>query len=276
MGETGQQAAKAAGAADEARDSEGFVLAARVGYAASGVLHLVIGVLAVRIALGDPGQADQKGAISAIAATPGGVVLIWICFLGSVALALFLLSEAVLGARRRSGKGRTQYRLKSAGKAVAYGAIGVAFGGFALTDSSGGGGQTAESVSARLLGNPAGAVLLAAVGLGFVAVAVYFVHRGVTRSFEENLQRLPSGNAGSAVVRLGVAGYVAKGVALGVIGVLFGVAAYRHDPQAAAGIDGALRTLQQQPFGAWILGAVAFGLICYGIFMVVRAKYQRM
>jgi hypothetical protein len=276
MGETGRQAAKAAGAADEATDSEGFVLAARVGYAASGVLHLVIGVLALQMALGDPGQADQKGAISAIASTPGGVVLIWICFLGSVALALFLLSEAVFGARRQPEKDRTKYRVKSAGKAVAYGAIGVAFGGFALTDSSGGGGQTAESLSARLLANPAGAVLLAAVGLGFVAVAVYFVYRGLSRSFEENLKQLPSGKAGTAVVRLGVAGYVAKGVALGVIGVLFGVAAYQHDPQAAAGIDGALRTLQQQPFGAWILGAVALGLICYGIFMVVRAKYQRM
>lgn len=275
MGQGGRQAAKAAGAADDARNNDGFELAARVGYAASGLLHLMIGVIALQIALGGSGQASQSGAISALAGTPGGMVLIWIGFLGSVALALFLFSDAAFGARRFSEKDRAKQRLKSAGKGVAYGAIGVAFGDFALT-GAGGGGSSAESLSARLLANPAGAVLLAAVGLGFLVVAGYFVYRGVSRSFEENLKRLPPGKAGTAVVQLGVAGYVAKGVALGVIGVLLGVAAYRHDPEAAAGIDGALRTLQQQPFGAWLLGAVAVGLIAYGVYMVVRAKYQRM
>lgn len=78
------------------------------------------------------------------------------------------------------------------------------------------------------------------------------------------------------MVWLGAAGYAAEGVALGVLGVLFVVATIQHDPEEATGLDGALKSLREQPFGTWILGAVALGLICYGVFMVVRSRYQRM
>ena len=88
MGEVGRQAAKAAGAAEKATESRGFVLAARVGFVAAGLLHVMIGVIALRIASGGSGTADQSGAIQELATTPGGGVLLWICFLGCVALAL--------------------------------------------------------------------------------------------------------------------------------------------------------------------------------------------
>lgn len=156
-----------------------------------------------------------------------------------------------------------------------YGAIGAVFGTYALggsTDSS----ASTQSISARLMAHPAGTVLLVAAGLGLVLAGGYFVHRGATRSFRENLRSLPPGSAGSAVVALGVAGYIAKGIALGVLGVLFVVATVQHDPEESTGLDGTLKALQEQPFGVWILGAVAVGLVCYGAFMVVRAKYQRM
>ena len=275
MGEIGRRAGQAAAAADDATDSRGFLLAARAGFVASGLLHLMIGVIALRVATGGSGQADQSGAIAQLGTAPGGRVLLWACFLGCAALAVFFLAEALLEGRGRSGKEATRKRLKAGGQAVVYGAIGAIFGVYALGGSSDSR-ESTQSTSAQLMAHPAGVVLLVAVGLGLIVAAGYFVHKGVTKKFEENLTSLPPGRAGSAVRALGTAGYVAKGIALGVLGVLFVVATVKSEPAQAAGLDGALKSLQEQPFGVWLLGAVALGLICYGLFMVVRARYQRM
>lgn len=275
MGEVGRQATRAADAADDATDSRGFVLAARAGYVAAGLLHVMIGVIALRVATGGSGSADQSGAVAALAGSPGGTVLLWACFLGCAALAVFLFSEIFFGATQRSDRDRLKHRVKMGGQAVVYGAIGAVFGTYALGGTSDSSGST-QSLSARLMAHPAGTVLLIVVGLGLVVAGAFFVHRGVTRSFRENLKRLPPGTAGRAVMWLGRAGYAAKGVALAVLGVLVVVATVRSDPEQSSGLDGALKALQEQPFGAWILGAVALGLICYGVFMVVRARYQRM
>jgi len=275
MGEVGRQATRAADAADDAPDSRGFVLAARAGYVAAGLLHVMIGVIALRVATGGSGSADQSGAVAALAGSPGGTVLLWACFLGCAALAVFLFSEIFFGATQRSDRDRLKHRVKMGGQAVVYGAIGAVFGTYALGGTSDSSGST-QSLSARLMAHPAGTVLLIAVGLGLVVAGAFFVHRGVTRSFRENLKSLPPGTAGRAVMWLGTAGYAAKGVALAVLGVLVVVATVRSDPEQSSGLDGALKALQEQPFGAWILGAVALGLICYGVFMVVRARYQRM
>ncbi|MFW6187907.1 MAG: DUF1206 domain-containing protein [Actinomycetota bacterium] len=275
MGEVGRQATRAADAADDATDSRGFVLAARAGYVAAGLLHVMIGVIALRVATGGSGSADQSGAVAALAGSPGGTVLLWACFLGCAALAVFLFSEIFFGATQRSDRDRLKHRVKMGGQAVVYGAIGAVFGTYALGGTSDSSGST-QSLSARLMAHPAGTVLLIAVGLGLVVAGAFFVHRGVTRSFRENLKSLPPGTAGRAVMWLGTAGYAAKGVALAVLGVLVVVATVRSDPEQSSGLDGALKALQEQPFGAWILGAVALGLICYGIFMVVRSRYQRM
>ena len=274
MAELGRQARKVADGAEDASDSKPFIIAARAGYIAAGLLHILIGVIALGVARGGSGSADQNGAMASLAGTPGGAILLWVCFIGCAALGLFLLSEVFFPPKRLNGKDKVTYRLKNGGKAVIYAAIGVAFAQYAM--GGGGGGASTQSTSAALMASPAGAALLLAIGVGILAVGGYFVYSGVTQKFEENLTGKPSGSAGKAVTMLGTVGYVAKGIALGVLGLLLVIATVRNNPEESTGLDGALKSLQEQPFGIWILGAVALGLIAYGVFMIVRSRYQRM
>ena len=136
-GTPGRDAAdKASDAAEEASNSKGLEIAARAGYVAAGILHILIGLIAFGLARGGSGEADQSGAIGQLAGNPGGIVLLWFCFIGCIALALFQLSEVFLGAKAVPDKEKLGFRLKSGGQAVAYAAIGVTFGLFAMGGSS--------------------------------------------------------------------------------------------------------------------------------------------
>ena len=266
---------KAASAAEDVAESRGFTLAARVGFVASGVLHLMIGVIALNVAVGRGGEADRSGALRQLSSTPAGAVLVWLCFLGCAALVVFLVVQVFVVPRGLRARKRLKRRASYLGRAAAYGAVGVSFGIFALGGSSDSSG-TSQTLSARVLAHPAGALLLGAVGLGILGAGGYFAWRGLSRRFEKTLWGLPPQPGAALLTGLGLVGYVAKGAALGVLGVLCAGAALQHDPQKSRGLDGALKTLQHQSYGAWLLGAVAVGLACYGLFLVARARYERM
>ncbi|MCU1633976.1 MAG: hypothetical protein JWM61_2628 [Micrococcaceae bacterium] len=262
-------------AAEDAADSRGFELAARAGYVAAGVLHFLIGLIALGLARGGAGSADQSGAIGQLASSTGGTALLWFCFIGCLALALFQFSEIFFGAKALRDRKKLTFRLKSGGQAVVYAVIGATFGRFALGGSSDSS-STTSSLSASLMSNRAGAALLLAIGVGIIVVGGYFIYSGATRRFRRKLSGLPPDRIGTAVTALGIVGYIAKGFALGVLGVLVVVATVTNNPEQSTGLDGALKTLRDQPFGMWLLGAVALGLMAYGVFMVARSKYQRM
>ena len=244
---------------------------ARVGYVVNGLLHVLIGVIALTVAFGGTGDASEEGALTALAATPFGDVLLWVVTIGLWALALFQILETALvrGTNRRAW-GR---RAKEGGKAVVYAVVGLAAFGFAM--GGGSGGESAESVSARILSAPGGVVLLLAIAAGVCALGIYFIVKGVRRKFLEDIAK-PAHELGKATVTAGVVGYVAQGIAIVTVGVLFGVAAATSDPSEASGLDGALKKLTELPFGAVILTAVALGLIAFGIYCFLRARYARL
>jgi hypothetical protein len=260
-------------AARAAQDSTAFRVAARAGYVVLGILHLVIGGIAISIATGGGGEADQGGAMEQIRATPAGVALLWAIAIGLFALAIWQIAEAVVE-RNPDSKKKWGYRIKYIGTAVAYLAIAVTALVYALggqSDSS----QSSATFSAQLLKSPGGVFLLVLVGLLVGAIGIAFIVRGFTRAFEKHLN-LPSGTARKGIVTFGMVGYIAKGVAVAVTGVLFVVAAFTHDPEKAGGLDAALHTLAELPFGVIILWIVGAGLVIYGLFCVARARYARM
>lgn len=257
-------------AARSASDSRALNILARVGFAASGLVHLLLGYLAIRVAFVPGGETDQSGALAEVTKLPGGTIVLWIAVVGFFALSLWLIVEAALGIGSSSKK-RWVRSLVSVAKAAAYIALGVTALSFAQGGSSNSSAST-QQASAGILAMPGGQLLLGAVGLLAVGIGGYFVYKGVTRKFEEDLD-LPAGRAGRAVVGMGVAGYVAKGIAVAVAGILFLVAAVTVDPGSATGLDGALKSLAALPFGMVILIAVGIGLIAYGLYTFVRARY---
>lgn len=244
--------------------SRGMRIAARVGHVANGVVHLALAGIVVAVAVGaGSGSADQGGAMQAIASTPLGVVALWVVSIALLGLAGFAVLEGV--AHRASDGAKAL--VKGIGKAVAYGAVAATGIRTALGGSSDGD-QQAQSATGQLMAQPLGQVLVGVVGVGILAVGVAFVVQGVRRSFARHIA--PPASARSVAMALGVVGYVAKGVAVAIVGVLFVAAALAHDPSQAGGLDDALRSLQQLPFGVVVLLVVGLGIGAYGVFSIAR------
>ncbi len=261
-------------AAHAAQNSRTFRALARGGYVVLGIVHLIIGAIAVSVAVGSGGgEADQSGAMEQIARVPFGTVVLWLIVIGLLALGVWQLAEAFLE-RDPDTKKKWGRRVKYIGTALAYFAIGATALVYALggrSDSS----QSTTSFSAKLLETPGGVVLLVLIGLVIAAVGVAFIVRGIRRDFQKHLS-LPAGKVADGVRTLGVVGYVAKGVAVAVVGVLFVVAAVTADAEKAGGLDAALKSLADLPFGQVILWLIGAGVVAYGIYCFARARYARL
>jgi Domain of Unknown Function (DUF1206) len=247
---------------------------ARVGFVAAGLVQGLIGVIAIGLGLHRSGSTpDQTGALKAVAQTPGGPLVLWGAAVCALALGLWLVVSGFL-VQRDDRKARWSKRLRHWGRAVVYLVIGiealrVVLGGSASAS------RTSRTGSADVLSLPGGPVVLALVGAGVVVAGGAFIWIGVAKRFLR-LATVPAGAFGRVFVVLGVVGYVARGVAIGIVGVLFIVAAITLDPKKAAGLDGALKALTALPFGEALLIVVGAGWIVAGVFSLLWAKQIRL
>jgi hypothetical protein len=274
--ETGRQARRAA-------DSRWFETTARAGFVGTGVVHLLIGYLAVLLGIGNAaagsgaqgsqsGDTDQSGALAQIASVPGGVVLLWVVAIGTAALTVRLVVEAVVGGRTDDARAWLA-RAKNAGKAVVYGAIAYSSASYALGAGKSSTGSS-RSAAATALATPGGVVLLLLVAAVAIAIGVGLVVIGVRGSWKKNLRPQP-GSVRRTVAVLATLGYVAKGIAVVIVGVLIAVAGIRSDPEQASGLDGAFDALRSMPGGSVVLVVVGLGFAAFGLYSFVRARYAR-
>ena len=270
---------RSTGGALGAADGDGLENLARVGLVSYGVVHLLVAWLALQLAWGTSSEsADQSGALSTVADSPVGKPLLWIIALGMIALAVWQALEVLRWRSGWSGTGdaRTKAVKKSAkavAKAIVYAALAVLAIRFA-TGSGGSSSQQQQSTTAGVFGWPAGRWLIGLAGLVLVGVGLYHVYKGVTKHFLKEIDLAEAPPAATRLVtRLGQVGYPGKGIALGVVGGLFVWAAITFDPEKASGLDGALRTLLDAPFGQVLLTLVALGIAAFGAYLLVRARY---
>ena len=276
--------AQADGPVERARDHAGAAarhagpwvrVVARLGYVAKGVVYATIGTLAMMEALGVGGKtASPDGAMRSIGSQPFGGFLLVLLSAGLFGYAAWKVVQGVMDPDDR-GSGA-----HGAGRRVAYVGSGAIHAALAFTaaqsvfgaeDSS----EDAMTASAMAYQPPIGRVLVAVVALGVVGVGLYQLHAALKAKFRDELELGRMGGARELwTTLLGRVGTIARALAIGVAGAFLLLAAYQSEPRETRGLGGALEALQRQPLGSYMLGAMAAGLILYGIFMFLVARYR--
>jgi hypothetical protein len=257
-------------AASRASGHPALEAAARVGYATSGVLHLLIGWITLQIAFGGGGKnADQSGALAALAGNGAGKAALWVGVVGFLGLAIWQVADALVG---HPGEDKDAWggRAKAGGKTVVYLALAWSAFEFARGKSSNSRSQSVD-FTAKLLEKPGGRALVVIIGIAIIGVGVYHVHKGAKKTFLEDLQDDP----GTWATRAGQIGYIAKGVALVIVGFLFAAAGVHKQAKEATGLDGALKSLRDEPFGPGLLVVMAVGFAAFGLYSFARARYAK-
>jgi hypothetical protein len=252
---------------------------ARVGYASRGVLYIIIGALAISLAMGSGGQTTgSRGALQTIANQPLGTAALVVIALGLFGYAAWRISQAFanpqhLGSDAKSVLRRVGYAVR----ALVYGSLAVAAARIALGDSSGGssGGQS-DGLTATVMGMPAGRWIVGLVGLIIIA---YGIHR-LVQAWQADIgkhMRLGevSHDTGRWIIHVSRFGIAARGVIFVMIGWFFVQAAVQYDPSEAGGVAQALNSLAGESYGQWLLGIVALGLVAFGVYSLLQAKYRR-
>ena len=250
----------------------------RAGLVAKGVLYAVIGILAVKVALGARGaDPDKEGALATIATQPFGKLLLGILAVGLAGYAVWRLSQGLLD-RDDEGDGAKGLakRLGNISKGVLYAVLCV------LTtlklvgaDTKSEGGTQEDRATADLLGLPLGRYLVFAAAAGFIVAALFNGYRAVTCNFRKKLETHRMSEAEeTAATGVGILGHLARFVVFGLIGAFLAKAAWEFDPQEAAGLDAALYEVARQPYGGFLLGTLAVGLLAYALYCFVQARYR--
>lgn len=252
---------------------------ARFGYAAKGVVYFIVGLLAAQAAFGPGGQTtDTDGALSTILHQPFGKFLLALTAIGLIGYALWRFVQTIVDPEHSGEPNSAQRILQRIGyafSAIAY--TGLAFTAVQLIRGiDSGGGDSTRDWTARLMDQPFGRWLVGLAGLVVLAVGVSYLYQAYKASFQRsfNLHRMNTTQRRWAKW-LGQFGIAARGVVFGIIGSFLVLAAFQSNPNQARGLGGVLATLARQPFGPWLLGSIALGLIAYSGNCIIEARYRR-
>ncbi len=249
---------------------------AKAGLTARGVMYVLIGIIAVQVAIdGSRQQADRTGAVHLVAQTAFGSLILWLLVIGFAGMTLWRLSEAAWGSPGADGR-KASKRLANLARAVFYAVVTFGILKYAL-----GVGQPSSSdsqsqdLTAAAMKYQGGQVIVALAGVVVVIAGLYVIYRAYKLKF---LKHLRMGSASprtrKVVTRLGQAGGIARGAVFATIGVFLVIAAKDANPRQAKGIDSALRALAHTPLGPWLLVVVAIGLMMFGVYSWCEARWR--
>jgi Domain of Unknown Function (DUF1206) len=255
--------------------SGAFEALARAGFVARGVIYGIIGILAIKVALGAGGKTtNQTGALRTLAHQPFGKVLLILVAIGLGGYALWRFIHALLGHGPEKSDDKFD-RLAAVGSGATYALIcAIAVG--ILLGSTGGTSGNPKKPTAGVLGWPGGTWIVGLAGAVLCGVALYQLYRGVTQEFlKDSKTEEMSPGVRKWITWIGTFGHLARTVVFGLVGIFLIKAAVEFDPNKAVGLDGALAKLANHSYGEWLLGVVAAGLIAFAVYSLSDARYRR-
>lgn len=254
--------------------SDSFEWLSRAGFAARGTVYLIIGILAIKLALGNSGSsASQQGAMRAIAAQPFGQVLLILVAIGLGGYALWRLVRGLLG-HGPEGSDSGIDRVAALASGVVYAGLCAIAVEILLGAGSGSGG--AQKTTSGVFGWPAGTWLVAIAGVVLIGVGLYQGYRGLSKDFlKDSKTEQMSPRIRHWIKWIGTVGYLARMVVFCLVGAFLIHAAVDYNPNQAVGLDGALAKIDHASYGPLLLGLVAAGLIAFGVYSVSDARYRR-
>lgn len=255
--------------------------AARAGYAAKGAVYVIVGLLAAQAAFGRGGEVtDSRGAMEAVLRQPAGSFLLVVLAVGMLGYAFWRLVTALVDPENtgETDAKRIAVRLGYLFRAVLYGGLGVEAIRLATSGRSGGsgGGDSTEHWTARVLSMPLGQWIVGLAGAGVIAYGLYQLRRAQTGDIRKKLDlRDLDADSERWVIRVGQVGVSARSVVFAMVGWFLIRAAMTSNAEEAGGIGQALAELGSTGYGPWVLGLTAIGLVAYGGWQVVKARYRR-
>ena len=257
-----------------------FVVLARFGYVAKGVVYLIMGGLAAAAALGaGSADADAKSAIHVIALGPAGRFLLGLVAIGLAGYALWCLVRTIFDPDHL-GRGAKGIVMRAAYAVVGIAYSTLAFAAYQIAAGAGSGGKStdtqAQDFTVGFMKTGVGVPVVMLSGLAFVAIGLVLVYVAYSAQYMRQIKRYEAPEPlATAIMWLGRLGYAALAVIFAEIGAFLVVAALRRDPGEARGLGGALAALAAtHPAGPLLLGIMAFGLIAYGVFSLAEARYR--
>jgi uncharacterized membrane protein YidH (DUF202 family) len=251
---------------------------ARFGYAVKGIVYGLIGILAVQAAFTAGGKTTgSKGALHTIAAQPFGSFLLILIAIGLLGYVIWRFVQAINDPEhQKTNTKRVVARIGYAISGILYLGLAASAVQIVLNVGGGGGGNSTQTWTARLLGQPFGRWLVGLVGALVIGVGFYRLYRAYTIEFRKNLNLSEMSPQQEVwAVRISRLGITARGIVFVLIGFFLIQAAKQFNPNQAKGLDGVLLEIAQRPHGQILLALVAIGLVAYGIYMLVQARYRR-
>jgi len=281
MGITNSKAIKAnvGGAAQKAGESPLMEVMTRLGFGVRGLIYIIVGLLAVQVALGKGGAlASPQGAIAAIGKQQSGLILLWVVLVGIISYSIWGIVRAVLDPLDKGHdlKGLLT-RVGFLVSALGYAILAFYTYGYITGKSQSANGSQTQKYIGLIMAMPWGRWAIGILGLIVLAVGLYQIYLGFTAGFDRQFRTyVLTPEELKLVTDIGRFGTSARGVVFAVVGGLILVAAYQANPSQPIGMDAALATLLHQPYGIWLLGVVAVGLIAFGFYSMLSALWFRL
>ncbi|MFD2999173.1 DUF1206 domain-containing protein [Pontibacter toksunensis] len=252
---------------------------ARVGLTAKGVVYCLVGIIAFMAAFEIGGKsaqsADRSSVFQFILEQPYGKWLLGLVALGLACYAIWRFIEAIQDTNRVGSDAKGTFkRIRYAFSGLIYAGLAYLAANLALGNGGGSGGDSRQTLASELLQQPFGQWLAGIVAVGIIIAGIYQIYYGYSEKYKKEIRSTGlKSEVEDMMIRAGKVGYMARGIVWLVIGYMFLQAALSSNAQAAGGSSKAFAFLEEASYGSYLLGAVALGLICYGVFMFMRAKY---